>query len=128
MAAALRRLVYALRVLSETHTATMPIRDIIARMRHDGCGGMAGKVELSSLPHRSQVIRMYHDGNAASGSSRATQLQAFGRSICMARYRRYAPTLFQWRISWSKIGDTKRASTISRRSITNSGMAPTLAS
>ena len=40
----------------------------------------------------------------------------------------YAPTLFQWRISWSKIGDTKRASTISRRSITNSGMAPTLSS
>jgi hypothetical protein len=65
-----RRLVYALRVLSEMHTAhrDMLIRDIIARMRHDGCGGRAGKVELSSLPHRSQVIRMYHDWNAASGS------------------------------------------------------------
>jgi hypothetical protein len=24
----------------------MPIRDIIARMRHNGCGGRAGKVEL----------------------------------------------------------------------------------
>jgi hypothetical protein len=24
----------------------MPIRDIIAKMRHDGCGGGAGKVEL----------------------------------------------------------------------------------
>jgi hypothetical protein len=24
----------------------VPIRDIIARMRHDGCGGRAGKVEL----------------------------------------------------------------------------------
>jgi hypothetical protein len=24
----------------------MPIRDILARMRHDGCGGRAGKVEL----------------------------------------------------------------------------------
>jgi hypothetical protein len=24
----------------------MPIRDIVARMRHDGCGGRAGKVEL----------------------------------------------------------------------------------
>ena len=23
-----------------------PIRDILARMRHDGCGGRAGKVEL----------------------------------------------------------------------------------
>jgi hypothetical protein len=24
----------------------MPIRDIIAKMRHDGCGGRAGKAEL----------------------------------------------------------------------------------
>jgi hypothetical protein len=24
----------------------MPIRDIIARMRHNGCGGRAGKAEL----------------------------------------------------------------------------------
>jgi hypothetical protein len=33
---------------SETHSAQgdMLIRDIIARMRHDGCGGRAGKVEL----------------------------------------------------------------------------------
>jgi len=89
---------------------------------------LEGLFGAHDLPHRSQVIRMYHDRNAASGSSRATQLQAFARPICMARYRRYAPTLFRWRISWSRIGDTKRASTISRRSITNSGMAPTLAS
>jgi hypothetical protein len=36
------------RMLSETHAAQgyMLIRDIIARMRHDGCGGRAGKVEL----------------------------------------------------------------------------------
>ena len=35
-------------MLSETHTAQgdKPIRAIIARMRHDGCGGRAGKVEL----------------------------------------------------------------------------------
>ena len=35
-------------MLSETHTPhrDMLIRDIIARMRHDGCGGRAGKVEL----------------------------------------------------------------------------------
>jgi hypothetical protein len=26
--------------------AGMPIREIIKRMRHDGCGGRAGKVEL----------------------------------------------------------------------------------
>ena len=36
------------RMLSETHTPPrdMLIRDIIARMRHDGCGGRAGQVEL----------------------------------------------------------------------------------
>ena len=35
-------------MFSETHSAQgdMLIRDIIARMRHDGCGGRAGKVEL----------------------------------------------------------------------------------
>jgi hypothetical protein len=35
-------------MINETHTAkrAMPIRDIIDRMRHDGCGGRAGKVEL----------------------------------------------------------------------------------
>jgi hypothetical protein len=38
------------RMFSETHSAQgdMLIRDIIARMRHDGCGGRAGKVELLS--------------------------------------------------------------------------------
>jgi hypothetical protein len=48
------------RVLSETHTAH---RDIIARMRHDGCGGRAGKAELltgiegvSSRPVRNIVL------------------------------------------------------------------------
>jgi hypothetical protein len=37
------------RMFSETHAAgqrDMLIRDIIARMRHDGCGGRAGRVEL----------------------------------------------------------------------------------
>jgi hypothetical protein len=36
------------RMLNEVHTAQrdMPIRDIIERMRHDGCGGRAGRVEL----------------------------------------------------------------------------------
>jgi hypothetical protein len=36
------------RMLNETHTAQrdLPIRAILARMRHDGCGGRAGKVEL----------------------------------------------------------------------------------
>ena len=53
------------RMFSETHAAQrdMLIRDIIARMRHDGCGGRAGKVELltgiegaSSRPVRRIVL------------------------------------------------------------------------
>ena len=53
------------RMFSETHAAQsdMRIRDIIARMRHDGCGGRAGKVELltgiegtSSRPVRKIVL------------------------------------------------------------------------
>jgi hypothetical protein len=32
----------------------MPIRDIIARMRHDGCGGRAGKVEHDDRHRRRQ--------------------------------------------------------------------------
>jgi hypothetical protein len=42
----------------------MPIHDIIERMRHDGCGGRAGRVELltgiegvSSRPVRKIVLR-----------------------------------------------------------------------
>ena len=41
----------------------MPIRDILAKMRHDGCGGLAGKAELltgiegvSSRPVRRIVL------------------------------------------------------------------------
>jgi hypothetical protein len=36
------------RLSSETYLVhgEMPICDIVARMRHDGCGGRAGKVEL----------------------------------------------------------------------------------
>ena len=53
------------RMFSETHSAQgcMLIRDIIDRMRHDGCGGRAGKVELltgiegaSSRPVRRIVL------------------------------------------------------------------------
>ena len=55
------------RMLNEVHTLerqrAMPIRDIIARMRHDGCGGRAGRVELltgieaaSSRPVRKIVL------------------------------------------------------------------------
>ena len=53
------------RMLNEAHMtrSDMPIRDIIARMRHDGCGGRAGKVELltgiegaSSRPVRRIVL------------------------------------------------------------------------
>jgi hypothetical protein len=36
------------RMISETHTiqGNMPIREILKRMRHDGCGGLPGMVEL----------------------------------------------------------------------------------
>ena len=55
------------RMVNEAHSSTgrsMLIRDIIAKMRHDGCGGMAEKVELlsgiegvSSRPVRRIVLR-----------------------------------------------------------------------
>jgi hypothetical protein len=53
------------RMLSETHTPQrdMLIRDILWRMRHDGCGGRPGRVELltgiegaSSRPVRKIVL------------------------------------------------------------------------
>src|ERR1700722_550319 len=53
------------RLISETYLihGEMPIRDIVARMRHDGCGGRAGRVELltgiegvSSRPVRRIVL------------------------------------------------------------------------
>jgi hypothetical protein len=53
------------RMLNEAHMkrSDVPIRDIIARMRHDGCGGRAGRVELltgiegaSSRPVRRIVL------------------------------------------------------------------------
>jgi hypothetical protein len=54
------------RMFSEVHSAqrAMPIRAILDRMRHDGCGGRAGKAELvsgiegaSSRPVRKIVLR-----------------------------------------------------------------------
>ena len=37
-------------MLNEAHTSPrrreMPIRDLLAKLRHDGCGGRAGRVEL----------------------------------------------------------------------------------
>ena len=53
------------RMISETHMpqGNMLIRDILGRMRHDGCGGRAGKAELltgiegaSSRPVRCIVL------------------------------------------------------------------------
>ena len=53
------------RMLNEAHTARrdLPIRDLLARMRHDGCGGLPGKAELltgiegaSSRPVRKIVV------------------------------------------------------------------------
>jgi hypothetical protein len=36
------------RMISETHTiqGNMPIREVLKRMRYDGCGGLVGKAEL----------------------------------------------------------------------------------
>ena len=54
------------RMYNEAHSGqrTMRIRDIIEKMRHDGCGGVAGKAELvtgiagvSSRPVRTIVLR-----------------------------------------------------------------------
>jgi hypothetical protein len=56
----------AMRMISETHTPqnAITIREIITGMRHDGCGGQPGKVELltgiegaSSRPVRRIVLR-----------------------------------------------------------------------
>lgn len=53
------------RMFSETHAAqsNMLIRELLARMRHDGCGGRPGRVELltgiegaSSRPVRKIVL------------------------------------------------------------------------
>jgi hypothetical protein len=53
-------------IVNEAHSArrTMPLRDILDRMRHDGCGGRPGKAELlsghdgvSSRPVRRIVLR-----------------------------------------------------------------------
>jgi hypothetical protein len=53
------------RMVNEAHTAhrDLPIRTILNRMRHDGCGGRAGRVELltgiegvSSRPVRRIVL------------------------------------------------------------------------
>jgi hypothetical protein len=55
------------RMFNEAHAAAerhMPVRDILDRLRHDGCGGRAGKAELltgieggSSRPVRRIVLR-----------------------------------------------------------------------
>ena len=54
------------RMFNEAHSAQahMKLRDILSRMRHDGCGGRAGKAELitgiegvSSRPVRRIVLR-----------------------------------------------------------------------
>ena len=56
------------RMFNEAHASAAPrgmlIRDILDKMRHDGCGGLAGKAELltgiegvSSRPVRRIVVR-----------------------------------------------------------------------
>jgi hypothetical protein len=54
------------RVVNEAHTSwrDLPLRTILARMRHDGCGGLPARAELltgiegvSSRPVRRIVLR-----------------------------------------------------------------------
>ena len=54
------------RMVNQVHAAQsdLPLRDILDRMRHDGCGGRAGKAELlsgiesvSGRPVRKVVLR-----------------------------------------------------------------------
>ena len=54
------------RMVSQVHSgrSAMPLREILDKMRHDGCGGRAGKAELltgiegvSSRPVRKIVLR-----------------------------------------------------------------------
>jgi hypothetical protein len=60
-------------MVNQVHAAKsdLPLRNILDRMRHDGCGGRAGKAELlsgiegvSSRPVRRIVLR---DGRAPGG-------------------------------------------------------------
>jgi hypothetical protein len=47
-------------MMNEVHTAQrdLPIREIIKRARHDGCGGRAGKVELlTGIDGSSRLVR-----------------------------------------------------------------------
>jgi hypothetical protein len=46
-------------MLNEAHTAhrDLPIRTILDRMRHDGCGGRAGKAELLTVPTRADAAQ-----------------------------------------------------------------------
>jgi hypothetical protein len=55
-------------MLSETHATAaqrdMPIREIIKRMRHDGCGGRAERAELMTRYQKA----MPHFGSAMSAA------------------------------------------------------------
>jgi hypothetical protein len=74
------------RLFNEAHAAAqrqMLIRDILERMRHDGCGGKAGKAELvtgieaaTSRPVRRIVLR---EGRAAPEAGNAIEARSAGR-------------------------------------------------
>jgi hypothetical protein len=60
-------------MFAETHfkQRDMRLRDILAKMRHDGCGGRAGRVELvtgidgvTSRPVRKIVLVAEYEGGA----------------------------------------------------------------
>jgi hypothetical protein len=57
------------RLLNEAHTTgrrrDMPLRALLARMRHDGCGGIAGKAELLNR-RRGRVQRKRRGGSTVA--------------------------------------------------------------
>ena len=69
------------RMVNQVHAAKsdLPLRDILAKMRHDGCGGRAGKAELlsgvegvSSRPVRRILLRETLSGPATTMPGSAT--------------------------------------------------------
>jgi hypothetical protein len=82
-------------MLNEAHTGerrgTMPLRVLIARMRHEGCGGGAGKVELltridgvSSRPVRRIVLRVWVTVAAADDLRRPVRRARGDHGRCCA--------------------------------------------
>jgi hypothetical protein len=79
------------RMISETHANAaqrdMPIRDLIARMRHDGCGGLAGKAELLTGIDGRQQPAGAEDRAASRVTCRRTRRIHFARKCLIIQFR-----------------------------------------